>query len=493
MLKGNPLIKKPDLQNSPELKTSPGKKSHILIVVAIGTFMSALDSSIVNISLPKISSYFSVNITTVEWVILSYLLIISSLLLTYGRLGDLYGHNRIYKLGFIIFTTGSVLCALSSSIILLILFRGLQAVGAGMLMAMGPAIITLNVPVRERGRSLGIIAISVSIALTIGPVIGGLLTSYFGWQSIFLINIPIGIAAFIWSYKVIPYTKIKESVPFDYAGALLLFLALVCIIFPLSYADKVGWVNPIIIVFLVAGVIFLLLFIIIERKLKHPMFDFSLFKNRLFSMGNLSLLFNFMAQFLLTLLIPFYLIELRHMQESIAGLILIASPIIVMIVAPIAGYISDRVDTRYLSSGGMAITTIGLFLMSTIKSDTKILIIIIYLIVIGFGIGTFQTPNNSAIMGAVPASRCGVASSMLAAMRNLGMVLGITLSGTIFSSRYNYLKRILPKEGLSGVALNNGAFIGAMQLTLIVATFLAVLAVFASLVRGPLNKKNNQI
>ena len=468
------------------------KKLQIIFIVAIGTFMSALDSSIVNISLPNISNYFNVNITTVEWVILSYLLIISSLLLTYGRMGDLYGHKKIFNIGLLVFTAGSILCSLSPSIILLIIFRGIQATGAGMLMAMGPAIITINVPPGERGRSLGIIAVSVSIALAVGPVIGGLLTYYFGWQSIFLINIPIGIAAFIWSTKTIPFSKNHEVKHFDFIGALLIFLGLSAIIFPISFADMVGWKNPYVIGILVGGITFIILFIIAETRIKNPIFDISLFKNRLFSMSNISLLLSFMAQFVLSLLIPFYLIELRQIPESKAGLILIASPIIVMVVAPIAGYISDRFDTRYISSSGMAVTALGLYLISNVKVDTKIFIIIIYTMVIGFGIGIFQTPNNSAIMGSVPESRRGTASSMLATMRNLGMVLGIVISGTLFNSRLNKLTEILSTEGYTGTELTNRAFTGAMKTTLLIATALAFVAIFTSLIRGPLNKKPNK-
>ena len=468
------------------------KKLQIIFIVATGTFMSALDSSIVNISLPSISNYFNVNITTVEWIVLSYLLIISSLLLTYGRMGDLYGHKRIFNIGILIFTVGSILCALSPSIILLIIFRGIQATGAGMLMAMGPAIITINVPPGERGRSLGIIAVSVSIALAVGPVIGGLLTYYFGWQSIFLINIPIGIAAFIWSSKTIPFSKNYEVKHFDFTGALLLFLGLSAIIFPISFAGMVGWKNPYVIGILAGGVTFIIFFIIAETRIKNPLFDLSLFKNILFSMSNISLLLSFMAQFVLSLLIPFYLIELRQIPESRAGLILIASPIIVMVVAPIAGYISDRFDARYICSAGMAVTALGLYLISNVKADTKIFIIIIYTIVIGFGIGAFLTPNNSAIMGSVPESRRGIASSMLATMRNLGMVLGIVISGTLFNSRLNKLTEILSAEGYTGTELTNRAFTGAMRTALLIATALAFVAIFTSLIRGSLNKKPNK-
>jgi len=464
-------------------------KTQTIIIVAIGTFMSALDASIVNISLPTISTYFNVTLTTVEWVILSYLVVISSLLLTYGRLGDLYGHKKIFTIGFVIFTIGSLFCAISPSILLLVISRGFQAIGAGMLMAMGPAIITINTHIRDRGKFLGIIAVSVSIALAIGPALGGLLISFFGWKSIFLINIPIGIATFIWAIKSLPFTRSDEIHPFDFKGAIFLFTSLVGIVFPLSFVDKLGWKSPVIIGSLVMGIFFLILFVITEIRVKHPMLDFKLFKNRVFSMGNISLLLNFMSQFSVALLIPFYLIQVRNMAASQAGLIIIANPIVVMIVAPISGILSDRLDTRYLSSAGMVITSIGLFLLSTLKTDTRIFLIIIYTAISGLGIGLFQTPNNNAIMSAVSRNMRGTASAMLATMRNLGMVLGISLSGILFSTHSKSLIKILTARGLSGIELENQVFIGSMRFTLIIGSLLAAIAVFTSLIRGSLNTK----
>lgn len=466
----------------------PKKSSiaQIIMVVSIGTFMGALDSSIVNISLPNISSYFNISLITVEWIVLSYLIVISSLLLMFGRLGDLYGHKNVYVIGFAIFTVGSLLCALSPNIILLIIFRAFQAIGAGMLMSMGPAIITINTHPKNRGKSLGVIAISVSVALSIGPVLGGLLTTYFGWRSIFYINIPIGIAAFIWALKALPAKEIKITKTFDYAGAILLFLSLSAIIFPVSMIDKWGFKNPLLLSCFFAGIVLMVLFIIVENKIKHPMLDFSLFKNRLFSMGNLSLLLNFMAQFTVTLIVPFYLIQLRNMPASEAGLILIANPLAVMIVTPLSGYLSDRFDTRYISSAGMILISTGLFMLSTLNESSGIILIILYAAIIGLGIGMFQTPNNSAIMGAVPVDRRGTASSMLATMRNIGMVFGVALSGTLFTYRQNYLNKVLTLKGISGIDLNNQVFTGAMKFTFIIGGLLAIVAVITSLVRGSL-------
>jgi EmrB/QacA subfamily drug resistance transporter len=467
-------------------KSQARLKFQIIFIVALGTFMSALDASIVNISLPVMSKYFNVSLTTVEWVILSYLIIITSLLLTFGKLGDLYGHKKIFNIGLIVFTLGSLFCALSPSIIILIAARLLQAVGAGMLMSMGPAIITVNTPVKDRGKSLGIIAVSVSIALILGPVIGGILTSYFGWQSIFYINLPIGIATLIWAILILPASKSAERIPFDFAGAIILFFSLVAIISPLSFAQKIGWASPYIISALAAGLALFVIFFIVEYKAKYPMLDLKLFKNRLFTMANISLMLNFIAQYSITLIMPFYLIQLRGFEPSKAGLLMITAPAVVLIAAPLSGFLADKIDTRFISSAGMLFATVGMFLISTLKADTSIAVMVFYFSVIGLGIGFFQTPNNSAIMGSVEPNCRGVASSMIAAMRNLGMVLGVAISGSVFSSRIDYLQKALRAQSLNPEQIRIGSFTGALQTTFIIAGILSGIAIFVSLIRGPL-------
>lgn len=476
-----------DMTNAQSLTKS--RRFQILSAVAIGTFMGPLDSSVVNIALPNIREYFQTSLGTVEWVVMSYLLVISSLLLTYGRLGDMFGHKKIYMIGFILFTIGSLLSAISPSILTLILFRAFQAIGAGMMMAMGPAIVTDIAPPKERGKFMGIIAISVSIALTTGPVLGGFLTTHFGWQSIFYINLPIGIIGYWWAKKVIPESNHSGEQHFDIKGAVVLFLSLTSLLFSLSYTEKVGWSNPYIIGLLVAGLFLLVLFIYIEKRVDHPMVDLSIFNNRLFSMGNLSSLLSFVAQFSVILLMPFYLQQLLKLQPSEAGLLFIPMPLTMLLVAPISGVISDRIDSRYISSFGMVITALGMWQLSLLHIESTRLSMILGMITVGLGIGMFQTPNNSAVMGSVPKNRLGIASSMLATMRNMGMVLGVAISGAIFTSQQNHLTNVLSAKGLTGAELKIEAFTGAFHLTFLVAALLAVIAVFTSLVRGPLHKK----
>jgi EmrB/QacA subfamily drug resistance transporter len=354
-------------------------------------------------------------------------------------------------------------------------------------MAMGPAIITDITSPQHRGKSLGVVAVSVSVALTAGPVLGGFLTAAFGWSSIFFVNIPIGIIASIWSWKVIPGIKGHLVEPFDIKGAVLIFLALLAMLIPLSYTEQFGWRNPYILSTLAVGVIILFVFIFIEKTVEYPMVDLTMFQNRLFAMGNLSALLNYVAAFAVMLIMPFYLQQLRQMSAEQAGFLLIPTPLTMMVIAPIAGAISDKVDSRYISSLGMAINAIGLWMLSRLQVNSSTLTIVSILVVIGLGSGLFQTPNNSAVMGAVQPNRRGIASSLLANMRNIGMVLGVAISGALFSSRQAYLSKVLAAQGLTAAEIKTQAFIGAMQFTFLFAAALALVAVFTSLVRGPLN------
>ncbi len=470
-------------------RLTKAQRVQVMIAVAVGTFMGPLDSSVVNIALPSIRSSFHVTFSTVEWVVMSYLLIISSLLLSFGRLGDLYGHRKIYISGFVVFTAGSLLCGIAPSIGLLIFFRALQAVGAGALMSMGPAIIADITPPQERGKSMGVVAVSVSIALATGPVLGGVLTAKFGWPSIFLINVPVGILAILLSLRSIPNTKGHGAQPFDIKGAALVFVALAAILLPLNYAEKVGWHQPYIIGSLVIGIALLVLFVYMEKRIEHPMVDMSLFRNRLFSMSNLSALLNYVAMFSAVLLMPFYFQQLRGMPPSQAGLMMIPMPLTTMLIAPISGALSDRHDTRYISSAGMVIIAIGYWLLSHLNIGSSIPVIVLSSMVVGLGSAMFQTPNNSAVMGAVPPNRRGIASSLLATMRTLGMVLGAAVSGAVFAGYQNYLTHALALEGVTGAQLKTEAFTGAMHLAYLVAAGIAVIAAITSMVRGPVNRE----
>jgi EmrB/QacA subfamily drug resistance transporter len=443
----------------------------VLIAIGMSTFMSALDTSVVNTVLPIITKSFESHIATVEWVVIIYLLIVSGLLLSFGRLGDIRGHRTVFLIGFSIFIISSALCGMSPTIEFLILFRGLQAIGAAMLAANSPAILTKSFPSSQRGQALGLQATMTYLGLTVAPSLGGWLTDLVSWRAIFYINIPVGISAFVLAWMFIPSDegkKLHES--FDFQGALLFLAGLVALLLALNQGYAWGWISPAIISLFVFAAIFLAVFIYVEKRRTNPLLDLSLFRNRAFSSSVISAVLNYIAVFSILLLMPFYLLEGRGFTPSQAGLILTVQPIVMAVVAPIAGSFSDRIGTRIPTVTGMIVLAGGIFLMSRFGPATPIYQIAIALGIVGLGTGTFISPNNSAIMGAAPRERQGIAAGLLATARSTGMVLGVGLAGAIFTTILE--SRIGP----------NTVYM-AFSASLITAAGLAALGAFSSAIK----------
>jgi EmrB/QacA subfamily drug resistance transporter len=457
----------------------------IVLAIGIGTFMSALDSSVINLAMPIIQKDFNVSLSSLEWIMTAYLLVVSSLLLTYGRMSDLYGQKRIYLTGFFIFIAGSALCGLSGSIGMLIAMRVIQALGAGMLFSTGPAIITNAVPPEHRGKALSAVAVSVALGLTSGPLIGGLLATHIGWPSIFYINVPIGAAGIFMVMKFVPDFKPKsEKIPFDILGSILVFAALLLILLPLNISGNEKMPGALFGALLGIGILLVAVFIVYELKHRYPMLDVRLFKNRVFAASSVAALFIYLAQFVLVFLSPFYLQTLRQFTPDIAGLLYLPMPLATMLIAPISGTLSDRIDSRFLSAAGALIMACGLLMLGLMNAATPIAYILVSMAVTGFGFGLFQTPNNSAIMGNVPAQNRGTASGTLALMRNIGMALGVAVSGALFEVFSSAGQAVYEASGLSGTQLSESAFVYAFHLTLYAAVAAAVISMISSLVKG---------
>ncbi|MCL5292381.1 MAG: MFS transporter [Actinobacteria bacterium] len=444
---------------------------YVLVTVFVGTFMAPLDSSIVNIALPTLAKYFSVGITTVGWVVMAYLLTTSSLLLSAGRLGDMKGHKRIYIAGFIIFTAASVLAGLSTTIGQLIFFRVLQAVGGTCLLAAGPAILTDAFPASERGKVLGLVAVSVALGLTVGPFLGGIIVSQFGWRWIFFVNVPVGILTSVLAALVLKEGKLDLGKRFDFLGAATVFGALLSVLLALSVGNKWGWGSEWTIGFLSSAAVLTAAFIAIENKAGEPMLDLSLFKSRLFSAANVSALINYVALFVVIFLIPFYLLDVFKATPQKTGIVLTAVPLITAVVAPISGSLSDKIGSRFLSSFGLAVSGLALFGLSRTSPSGGLIPIAILLGFVGMGSGMFQSPNSNAIMSSVPRHRFGIAASMQATMRNVGMVLGVALAGAIVAT-------FAPKGD------TDPRLIFAIHLAFLVGAAISAVGVVTSLVRG---------
>lgn len=432
--------------------------------------MGPLDSSIVNIAIPSLTKYFSVGITTVEWVVMAYLLTTSSLLLSTGRLGDMVGHKRIYIIGFLTFTAASALCGISGSVQQLVFFRVVQAVGATCMFSSSPAILTDAFPT-ERGKALGLISISVAIGLTVGPTLGGFIVHNFGWRWIFFVNIPIGIIASIMAAFILKESKLPTVKRFDFAGATMAFLALFSVLLALSMGDKWGWRSSSTIGLLLAAVVFAAAFLYFENKVEEPMLDLSLFRIRLFTTANISALINYASLFIATFLTPFYLRDVFGESIQTTGLALTVIPLFIGLVAPISGTLSDKIGSRMLSSLGLTINALALLGLSRTSVSTGILPVALFLGLFGFGAGLFQSPNSSAIMGAVPRHRLGIAAGMQATMRSVGMVLGVAMAGAIVGT-----------YAPAGPADPHMA--SAIHIAFVSGSVIAGIGVVASLVRG---------
>lgn len=403
--------------------------------------MATLDSSIVNIALPTLTKELGVDLTHIKWVVISYLLVITCLLLPFGRISDQYGRRKVFRAGFVIFTIGSILCGLSPTLVTLLASRVVQGIGASMLMSNGPAIITANVPASERGKALGVLAMVVSAGLISGPSIGGVLITYFGWRSIFLANIPIGIVGIWLAGRHIKRDVLPAIHPrFDWRGSILqmliLFAMIVCVEPPsLGIALKMSRIP-----WMIALVVMCALFLKVESRAAAPILDFSLLKNRTFWSGNLASLLSFISFSSVTVMMPFFLEEVMQFAPGRAGLFMTAVPLTIFFVAPISGRLSDKLGSRGLSVVGALVGSIGLFVMAGafgmgIHAEASSSAIVLALCSMGLANGIFQSPNNNAIMGAVPQSKLGVASALLATIRNLGLVTGTGLATALFSWR----------------------------------------------------------
>lgn len=459
------------------------RKWLILTSVSLGSLMATLDGSIVNIALPAMQTDFRTDLTTIEWVVVAYLLVVGALLLPCGRLGEVLTFKHVYLTGFMVFSLASVAAGASPNVAVLVALRVVQAVGAAMLMAMGPAIVARTFPATERGRALGLNAISVSIGLSLGPALGGLLTQVATWRAIFFINAPIGLMAIAWAAHVLPAEAEGKGQSFDVRGAALSGVALLALLLALSEGERWGWTSPTIVELFVAFGVLATAFMATERASAQPIIDLAMFRIRPFSAGLVSVVVAFCGLFTATFLLPFLLEKGSGFSPIEAGLLLTPLPIAMALVAPLSGAASDRFGPRVLASSGLAVTSIGLLSLTQLPVAFTLPDLTWRLALLGIGQGMFMSPNSSAVLGSVPQARVGTASGILAQMRVNGQALGIALGGAIVATRLPV--HLAAAGSMPGSNLPDAALAGAIQDAFVVAAVVTGLGVIASLVRGP--------
>ena len=462
-------------------KSSDYQKSSkwlILGAVMLGVIMGPIDASIVNVVLPSIAVYFQVDYALAQWVPTIYLLAICSFILFYGRLGDIYGYKRIFLTGLTLFTIFSLICGFSQSIWMLILFRTLQGLMIAMQMALGMAIVTAAFPPRERGKAIGIYASGIAVGLMLGPVLGGIIAHFLSWRFVFFINVPIGIFGALLGYRFIPSGKRNPEQRLDIIGAVLAFMFMFIMLLYTNRAKNWGWFSQVGIILLVIIVICGWLFFRTERKSEHPMLNLEIFKNRRFSMACLSSLLNFVALYSIVFLTPWFLADALEFDVLRIGTTMMAFAIVTFFMGPISGALSDRIGSRGLGFIGMIVLSFGLFMFSRLSADAKTIDIVWRLAVCGLGGGLFQSPMNSAAMGSAPIQFRGIASSILAMMRNIGMVFGIAVSGTIVYNIAPFTTR-----GHAGLFAPDqlGIFLDGLKWAFLAASGIAILSAISAL------------
>jgi EmrB/QacA subfamily drug resistance transporter len=420
------------------LANNSAKSSHqglILLLISLAAFMGALDTTIVNISLPSISKYFQSDIATVSWVAIAYLLILSSTLVTFGRVADIRGYKKIYVAGFAIFTIGSLSCGLSSTIYLLIGFRVLQGVGAAMLQAIGGAMVVRYLPEKIRGTAFGILTTSAAVGLAAGTPLGGFLSQFYSWHWIFFVNVPVGIFAIILAFAILPRDSGEFAKGrFDLPGAGLLLVALVSLIFFLNMGTNVGWLSWRILASIIVSVAAWAGFIFNERRAKSPLINLSFFRNRNFAMAIIVAMLVLLMGQGSWYAFPFYLELEKGFAANIAGLILLVPTLLMMVCGPIAGFLSDRIGPRYICVLGSAVLIAAFMIFAVMGARTTLPYIIIALAIEGVGIGLVMPANFNLIMGMSSRGDEGVINSLVNTVRNVGAVMGIAVFTLIFLS-----------------------------------------------------------
>jgi len=404
-----------------------------LFVVTLAAFLTPFDGSAVNIALPSIGKEFSMDAVSLGWVATAYLLASAMFLVPFGRVADIYGRKKVFTLGILVFTAASFSMVLCGSGAMLICLRIAQGFGSAMIFGTGVALLISIFPPQERGKALGINVAAVYLGLSVGPFLGGLLTSHFGWRSIFLVNVPLGLLAMaLVSYKLRDEWAEAKGEKFDLSGSIIYCLGLIAIIYGFSSFSQWGaMVSSGLILLGVSGIF---AFIAWEMKVKNPVLNVELFRgNRVFVLSNLAAFIHYGATFAVAFFLSLYLQYIQKLDPQSAGTILVFQPVVMAVCSPFAGRLSDRIEPRIVASMGMALSAAGLFLLAFLQGSTTLEFVIADLILLGLGFALFSSPNTNAVMSSVEKRFYGVASGTLGTMRLTGQVLSMGIAMLIFA------------------------------------------------------------
>lgn len=460
----------------------------ILVAVCLFTFMSTLDGSIVNIALPVMSKDLVIPMNQAEWVVSIYLIVICALLLLFGKLGDSFGKIRIFKIGSILFTIGSLLCGFNSGLVFLLIARSVQAIGAAMTMSTNNGIITEVFPFNERGRALGTIGSFVALGSIAGPGVGGLILAHLNWGYIFLINVPVGIVAIILGIKILPKDITLSKQKIDKVGAILFAIVMVTLFAGIFLGQEIGFLKPDILGLFIVALLAMISFIRIELRIDKPILDLRIFKNANFSISIFCAFLIFVANFFFNVISPFYLENARGLAANYAGYALMTFPIVQVIVAPISGAVSDKIGPELLTFIGLILISISQIGYMMVGLNTPLWIFMFFVGLVGFGNGVFQAPNNSIVMNSVEVKDLGIAGGINALAREFGMIIGISVATTVL---FSAMSHTAGHTVTSYVPAHPELFISGMHVAFMVSLAICLVATVITgvrVLRKPLTK-----
>lgn len=448
----------------------------VVIGTSFGVFLSALDSSVVNVSLVTMEASLGVNQDAIQWVIISYLLVLTSMMPLMGKLGDRYGKTRVFQAGMIVFVLGSLSDALSPTLPILVGSRLFQAIGASMMTANGLAIVTYFTTPENRGRAIGYNSIVLALALAVGPVVGGVLSEFYGWQSIFLVNVPIGIVGFIAVAKLIPHTQKVEETRFDTLGAVFFFTFLFVLVYVVSVAAVLD--ATLLVLLTAVTVVFFAAFYLQERSFISPIIPTRILSDRKVSVSVFSAILAYFGMIPVTYLLPFFLQDALGFSPMITGLLLIPQPLTYAVIGPASGYISERVNAKIQTTAGLLVETFGLvFIAETIPS---VPLIIVGMVIMGSGLSFFSVANGNFIMTSSPKEYMGVVSALINVSRTAGFSVSTAVATAVFVF---FLSALNPSGALAGTAYLN-AYVGAYKIAIYSVCAFVLLAAIISPFRG---------
>lgn len=452
-------------------------KGVVLAVSSLSAFMTPFVVSSVNIALPAIAREFSLNAVMEGWIVTTYLMSTTILLVPFGRIADIFGRKRYLTLGIAVFSAASLLAGLAWSVAVLLLARVLQGLGGAMMFGTGMAILTSVYPVRERGKAIGINVAATYLGLSLGPVIGGHLTSAFGWRSNFLLIVPVGLTALLLLLRKVRGEWAEAwGERFDLSGSLIYAAAVMALMYGFTRLS-----DPIGITLVVLGMAGLYLFVRWEMAAGYPVLNMKLFRNNLsFTFSNLAALINYSATFAVSFILSLYLQYVKGLEADQAGLVMVAQPVVMFLFSPLAGWLSDRVEPRTVASAGMALTALGLGLLMSLGRTTPLLHVVAALLLLGFGFALFSSPNTNAVMSSVPQRYYGVASGTLSTMRMLGQTFSMGIVMLIIG--------LFLGRAPIGPA-NVGLYLKSVKLSFAIFSLLCLFGVFASLARGRVHEE----